>query len=286
MSETLINEWIKDNKLLAKQYQKENYKVIDTECKSNRCIIFFSGNGLYFPNDAETFEKRVIRQNRYEWENVASSKKIMNFYSRIIFVRDIYKQWYVKGISQQISSIAKLKTLLEELTAGMEIICVGNSSGGYMSALMGMELGAKRVFDFSGQFSLEAAIKQEENEMLRSYSEDDACKKYKDLVPMLKEGKTIIYYFYPALCSQDIVQNELVSKYLEKTTFAFKEAEHGKTVMGANYDILFTMQDDKLAKKCVVGKQWSAIKFMLATGGIIQLLKALFQKVVRKLKSR
>ena len=95
---TLSFPW-NNNSMVKKIYQEKNYKIIHTKAKNKNAIIFFSGNGLYFPNEEKIFSETIIEKNRYEWENISDNKKIKNKYSLIIFVRDIYKQWYLNGIN-------------------------------------------------------------------------------------------------------------------------------------------------------------------------------------------
>jgi hypothetical protein len=88
---------------------------------------------------------------------------------KLIFVRDIFKSWYVCGISDRYSSIDDMIDFLKEETKGYKVITVGNSAGGYMAVLAGVLLGAERVFNFSGQYSLriiENCI--ETNELLKN----------------------------------------------------------------------------------------------------------------------
>ena len=49
--ELIITE---DNPKILEIYSYDNYKVeYSPLCKNNRCIIFFSGNGLYYPDTIE-----------------------------------------------------------------------------------------------------------------------------------------------------------------------------------------------------------------------------------------
>jgi len=63
-----------------------NYEIIDFNNDDDRCIIYFSGNGLSYPNDSETFHKKIIENNRFEWK-----RNIPLFVKRVIFLRDITK---------------------------------------------------------------------------------------------------------------------------------------------------------------------------------------------------
>ena len=136
------------NPIVDKQYEEDNYRITETKAKGNKCIIFFSGNGLYFPNDVETFNEKIIEKDRYEWENVANFSKIVKSYKKIIFLRDIYKQWYLRGINAQVNTIDKVVDLLHELTETFEVVTCGNSAGGYMALYMGAQLKASKIFSF------------------------------------------------------------------------------------------------------------------------------------------
>lgn len=100
-------------------------------------LCFFSGNGLYYPNTISSFCKTVVEQNRYEWWNVGHSEEIVKQAGKIIYVRDVYKQFYVKGINVEINCIDKLCELLKELTMGMRVVTCGNSAGGYIAVIVG-----------------------------------------------------------------------------------------------------------------------------------------------------
>ena len=89
------------NEILERYYQKGNYKIEINKVKNKRCIIFFSGNGLYYPDTEESFQEIIIKKDRYEWKQVAQSEIIKEHYEMMIFVRDIYKSFYVKGINSQ-----------------------------------------------------------------------------------------------------------------------------------------------------------------------------------------
>ena len=90
--------WNAENEMVKNAYASENIKVVDySDIKV--CYIFFSSHGLYFPNTLEEFEEKVVKQNRFEWENIASSKEIRKVCGRAIFDRDIYKQYYVSVIN-------------------------------------------------------------------------------------------------------------------------------------------------------------------------------------------
>ena len=61
------------------------------------------------------------------------------------FVRDVYKQWYLKGVNAEIDSIEKLYEFLKAETEGYQIVTVGSSAGGYAAVLFGYLLNATKV---------------------------------------------------------------------------------------------------------------------------------------------
>ena len=56
------------NEQILKVYEKDNYLMYDTGVDSNTCYIFFSSNGLYYPETAEVFQKEIVEKDRYEWK--------------------------------------------------------------------------------------------------------------------------------------------------------------------------------------------------------------------------
>lgn len=60
----------------------------------------------------------------------------------------------MNGANGKLNSLDKLIDYLKTATKGFEVTTVGVSSGGYVASIVAAKLGAKRCFDFSGQFSL------------------------------------------------------------------------------------------------------------------------------------
>ena len=122
--------------------------------KGQQCYIFFSSHGLYDDISAEEIRKTLVEKDRYEWRNIANSFKHHKNLGKIIYVRDVFKVFYLYGINNELDSIDKIINKLRELTVGYEITTVGISSGGYMAVIAAMALKAKRSFCFSGQFDI------------------------------------------------------------------------------------------------------------------------------------
>ena len=79
----------------------KNYKIEYNEnCKEkNYCAIYFCSNDIYYPNNESIFRKRIIEKNFYEWFGTRVDKAYKH-----IFVRDVFKQWYLTGININIDN--------------------------------------------------------------------------------------------------------------------------------------------------------------------------------------
>ena len=85
---------IRDSNLLKKALEQDNYKILYNSLgEKDECIIFFSSNNIYYPNTQDQLED-TIEKNKFEWENIAKSKSILTKYGKMIFVRDMWKQWW------------------------------------------------------------------------------------------------------------------------------------------------------------------------------------------------
>ena len=67
---------------------------------------------------------------------------------------------------------------MQQLTAGFDLVTVGNSAGGYMASLMGYLLNADRIFCFSGQFILD---EKANGPIMDYYRNKDQYNKYFDV---------------------------------------------------------------------------------------------------------
>lgn len=255
------------NEYLKEQYSKENFRVEELNVSNNTCYIFFSGNGLYFPNEYEVFEEEILRKDRYEWENVTKAKFFRDRVGKIIFVRDIYKSWYINGINKECDGVWKVKKLLEELTKEKEVITVGNSAGGYAAVLFGSLLSAKAVLCFSGQFNLwNHKDILDTNHLIRKYKNDIDKSKFYDLRDWIEETVPI-YYFYPGRSEEDVRQSEVISGMENVFPISFDTKAHGVTVNGGNYPYLLVMDLQKLKQISIRyrGKEMSPGYFFALT---------------------
>lgn len=223
---------------------KQNYVEERTGSQSINCYIFVSGNGLYYPNTNENFLKTVVEGNRYEWQGIAGGKDIQCIASKIIFIRDVYKQWYVKGINSEFDTIDAVVKLLKNLTNGYEVSVIGNSAGGCMATILAIKLNAKRCFSFSGQFSIMDQVS--DGLLLHAYEKDEERNKYFDLTDDINEASVPIYYFYPARCEWDREQYQSIKQSDAIRSFGFNASKHVSTMLSTNISRVLCMENEEL----------------------------------------
>ena len=136
---------------------EKNYLVeYNDEAPSREwCAVYFCSNDIWFPHTEEIFRKRIVEKNFFEWYRC----RIHRAYKHI-FVRDVFKQWYLTGVNGEIDSEEKLLDFLKRETAGYRVVTIGSSAGGYASALFGPKLGAEQAICFNAQFSLERLVRE------------------------------------------------------------------------------------------------------------------------------
>lgn len=258
------------NELLKYAYENDNYVEKLINPNSDLCYIFFSGNGLYYPDEEEVFENVVLKADRYEWTEISKSDYVQNIAGKCIFIRDIYKSWYVTGINNRIDTINKLVDVLKSKVSGYRVRTVGNSAGGYMAALVGALINAEIIFDFSGQFSLYAEEVVDSYYFLNKYKNDICRSSYYNILPYIKDYVPIMYFF-PNYSKYDMKQSELVKTLDNVYSFAFDEYKHGSTMKGSDIPIVLSLSRNRLENlyymyknKVINAEEWeSEIKKMV-----------------------
>jgi hypothetical protein len=193
----------------------DNYKIIKGNLKNGKCIVFFSGNGLYFPNIEKELNK-IITDDKYEWE-----KLYPHNYEKIIFIRDVYKQWYIEGINTELDNIDKLKVFLDKEIKGYTTTFVGSSAGGYASVLFGNLCGADLSISLSGQFDLsEEKQRDGANEILNKSIDE----RYIDVSGLVNNN---VVYFYPCYSKEDKHHKQLAQNNKNITIIEIKSSFHG-----------------------------------------------------------
>ncbi len=244
-----VNEFPWDqNDLVKTCYDKANHIIVDTKARPRddgrkKALIFFSSNGIYYPNNETEFTEKIIKRDYYDWLNIGKHRLIQRYFSRIIYVRDIYKQWYVTGINSRVNSMDKLCDFLKEKTAGYDVTTCGSSSGGYMSALMGSLLNAERIIAASAQFYL--LIEGPPGPFVEAIVDDPQKSRYMDIREIVSKSAENLYYFYPARCDKDLMQKALVDD-IPIRRFAMDSDKHSRTLIPVCYPYVLTMDRKKL----------------------------------------
>lgn len=278
---------IRNTDIVYEAYCKENITVIDhPHISSNTCYIFFSGNGLYYPNTETEFKQKILYENRYEWTNLCKNKLFKKTARKIIFVRDVYKQWYVAGCSKRLNSVDKMVIELKSLTNNYNIITIGNSAGGYAAVLFGILLQARCIYSFSGQFSITDKI-NDENMLVKN----NKSKKYYNLKRLIMNSNRNIpiFWFYAAKSQYDIEQKEIADQ-LNICQIAFNESIHGKSCFPTDYiPFILKTKDDPAGGYILSLKVYSTISFSYCLFGIKGITRAtayVVKKYINKLMKR
>lgn len=262
----------------------KNYYIRDIDTANKKCLILFSSNGLYAPNTKEAFEEKIIKNDRYDFKNVTNCRKVEKQFGRIIYVRDLWRAWYIRGINAAEDSIDKLIIKLKELTEGYQVVTAGSSAGGYMAVIAGIALHAEKVLCFSGQFYIEQHLR---HKIMQKYEEDMERNKYFDITGLIENTDVPIIYFYPKGYAGDIKQAERVKDCENVIMFAFDYAEHAQTVVPYNFKYLFNMSVKRYRKLSDrYGKrEFKSLEFLFITGGAegaVDCIKSVFHTMRKK----
>ncbi len=273
--ELIIDE---DNELLREVYcHNFNYRVVDSEiCDNNKCIVFFSGNGLYYPDTMEEFKTTIVESDRYEWMRIGLSVEIQSHFSRIVFVRDIYKTWYEKGINSTTDSVDKLILLLKDICKGYEVTTCGNSAGGYIAAIVCNEINGKCAWNFGGQWIVNTRF-------CKRYAEDKDVSKYYDIT---RFATSKVFYFYSALNDRDIDQYKEIEN-TKAICLPVKSKYHGDLLFNKCYCRLLCLNDEEISR--IINKYRNSIttqrKYACSILKGKELYKELCNDLVRRHKS-
>ena len=217
-----------DSEIVRSVYiNQPNYKIeYNNSCKANICAIYFSSNDIYYPNNEDIFQKRIVEKNFFEWYNTRINAR------KHIFIRDIFKQWYLEGINAKLDSPEKIFEWLKGETEGYEVVTVGSSAGGYSAVLYGSLLKAQKVIAFNAQFSLKAIADESGekcNPLVYKYKNNDRSK-YFELKDKLSDSVNY-FYFLSVGCEKDMLQaTKLFTPPIPPKSFnclRFKTAHHG-----------------------------------------------------------
>ena len=252
---------------VEKIYKKNNYKIIYNKKKLNRCYVFFSSNGIYFPDTTKIFRKKIEIGDRYEWnkisENINAKKKI--------YLRDVKKIWYQTGVSKKINNINKIIFFLKRETKKFpEIVLVGSSSGGYLASIIGNYLKRSYVINFAGQIDLKL-----EGITLKN-------KKYQNISKKINYSR--FFYFYSNKNKLDLMHYNLIKKKPNIIFFKFDSNIHGPAVPFLVLKKIINMSFIELKTLSMKNKFLiNPIKFSFSLVNPFSLLLSIFFKKIRNL---
>lgn len=233
-----------EESLISEVYNTSNYIIKYPKTISpGLCIICFSSNGIYYPDDDETFREYIIIKNRFEWTKIDFKAE------KIIYLRDILKQWYVEGINNQINTPDKLLNFLKKETSGYpHIYTIGSSAGGYAAILYGIWLNAERVFAFCPLIDLFIEENTGKFKLLTKHKED-----YHDIYNINNilekiQYNGIIYYFLSTLSERDLYQYEQYKRTSPKCfrIIKIKSDTHGVQINKDTLDLLVNTCKERL----------------------------------------
>lgn len=214
--------WNNPDDIVLNEFSKPNYRIIRYQNCSGKCVIYFSSNGIWFPNEKGIFIDTIVNSNRYEWSNTRISDV-----EKEIFVRDIYKSWYVRGINLKLNTIDEILKFLKKETNGFEVVTIGASAGGYMAALTAAYLNNCRAICFSAQFDLWSKDALGKSPFLQQYKNIPQYNQYYSIISQIEKSNSNIYYFCPLRNRQDFSQYKLVSNIDNVFVLKFRSKRHG-----------------------------------------------------------
>ena len=268
------------------EYESGNIRIYAGSPKGEYCYVFCSSNDIWYPNTQQAYEENIVKKDRYEWTNFSPSNA-----RKRIYIRDIYKSWYVTGINQDIDSVDKLVDFIKKESEGLKLVCVGSSSGGYLAVLLGCILNADHVLCFSAQMELNNQWAIERNALLQNYKKVPERSRYYDLKPYIENGETPIYYIMPIKCVSDRHHYDHISTCQNIRSFCFNSKHHGVVVSKSNLPQLIDSSKEELEHlySKYAGKIISIIMFSVNQVGlkraILGVVNDSTKQIKRKLRS-
>ncbi|MFR9557720.1 MAG: hypothetical protein SNJ35_09160 [Rikenellaceae bacterium] len=272
-----------DSDIVQSVYKdQDNYLIEYDDCCVDRgcCAIYFCSNDIYFPNTEEVFRKRIIEKNFFEWYG----SRIKRAYKHI-FVRDIFKQWYLGGINSEINTPESLVALLQKETDGYKVTTVGSSAGGYAAILYGSQIGAERAIVFNPQFELNTLFDrsgESVNPLLYRFRNSDKSK-YFDIVPFINSNMPI-YYIFSDDSQWDISQRQYIGQREGVYDIPFNSSHHGIPFLKVALSTVLNLGDRELSK--LSKKRHHPIFFTIKMVGIIKTVDGFVKQLYTAYRKR
>lgn len=264
-----------DSEIVNKVYQEQNNYLIEFDEKGDKewCAVYFCSNDIYYPNTEEIFRKRIVEKNFFEWYHSRITRA-----SKHIFIRDIFKQWYLAGINININTPEKLIEFLKKETKGYKVITIGSSAGGYAAMLYGSFINTQFTLAFNPQIEIQSLLNRSTesiNPLL--FRIKDQRTQYFDIIKFIKkEAKT--FYFFSNASSWDMEQNNHLNKNIPNLyRIAFRTKHHGIPFLKVALPKVLNLNIKQL--ETFSKKNQSPIIFTIQMVGIRKTLSGLFKQV-------
>lgn len=264
-----------DSEIVQKAYKEmDNYLIEydDNFKNSNLCAVYFGSHDIYFPNNEEQFKKRIVNKNFFEWYRLRVPQV-----HKHIFVRDVFKQWYFKGINSKIDCPEKIFQFLLKETEGYKTVCVGSSAGGYAAILYGSLLKSDKVYAFNSRFEFSGKLKNS-NEvkdplLFRMRKERE---QYHDLKKIVDFSATDVFYFQSINSKLDKPQGLHIMDVDSIHKIRFKTSIHGVPFLKVAIPSVFSMSKEELSK--FESKVNNPILFTIRRVGLVKTIVGFYKQ--------
>jgi hypothetical protein len=245
------------------------------------CIVYFSSNAIYYPNNETAFRESVLKRDRFEWYRTR-----INYGYKHIFIRDIKKQWYIGGINAKIDSPQKMLEFLKKECSGYKSVFLGSSAGGFIAVIMGQLMNAARIYTFNGQFEILSLLEEENAALIepilyRNRNNTQLLPYYKAVDFIINPDS--IFYFYSNKSKWDVAQSALIN-HLPIHKLSFDTNNHGIPFLKSNLPAVINLPETELRE--LSGKKMHPLVFSLKMVGLLKTMegmKSVFQFVLNKI---
>lgn len=276
-----------DSNIVNDTYSKSlNYLVEYNElCPyKDTCAIYFSSNEIYYPNTETTFRHRIVDNNVFEWYKIR-----FNLAYKHIFVRDIFKQWYLNGINANISTPELLFDFLSENTKNYNhVYTIGSSAGGYAAILYGIQLKADKILAFDAQFELNSLldVSSEKTDPIIFRKANSPLRKFYDLANIVDLNNSGIFYFYSnkSIWDRKMCNHIIINKVSRLNVLAFSTKHHGIPFLKVALPTVINMDCKELIK--LSHKVHNPIIFTIKCVGLFKTILGLYTQICKLIKIR
>lgn len=268
-----------DAEIVKEVYCSQSNYLIEysSENPVEYCIIYFTGNNLYYPNQETAFRERVLQKNHFEWY-----KTRLNYGHKHIFVRDVQKQFYLEGINSTLNSSQKLVDFLKQETEGYKVITLGSSAGGFAAVTYGQLLNAVRIYSFNGTYEIRTKLDlttEEINPIIFRSRNNEHVLRWMDTRNFITRPETI-YYFQSIKSAYDVRQFNHVKDFAINR-IQFINSKHGIPFLKSNLPVLFDFSEKQL--HILSKNKIHPIGFSINTVGFVKTFISIIKELINRI---